>query len=320
MPIKLLAENDVGAVYRPLVVSPPRSMAPLDALTYSGRQLATGPALCMYVSEPNQLESIEATLGRPLDALLAFTDPANPITTNTFPFTVQWPGTRKLILSHCISVNGWDMAAAAAGAHDAEYAQAAANLVPYRDRILAIRIGWEFNAPGGFPWSIGGNGTNQTAANYAEAFRHFALEIRLAMPEVLIEWCPLWDQAAADTWYPGDEYVDVIGNDVYLKSAFWTDQFFDVLANAPCDLQWQEQFAQSHGKFMSIPEWGTDYNTGTWVTNMLAWMRRPRSARVLYQAYWNSTLSFDSSFANHAVNWAAYQAKLHELSGPPVPR
>lgn len=315
MAIKLVSEDDSGNQYRQLHASPARKMTPLGQLSSSGKVLGTDPALAMFVDDETEAQRIEAALGRELDAITAFTDHTNTdFAENTFPFTDQWPSGRRLILSHCLSVDGWDMNEAADGTKDPDYAEAVANLVPYRDRIFALRIGWEMNATGGFPWAIGGNGTNQSAANYVAAFQRFALEIRLAMPEVLIEWCPLWDQADPATWYPGDEYVDVVGGDFYLKNAFWADQFYDTLANAAWDLQTMEAFAQAHGKFLAISEFGSDYNTGTWVQSIIRWMRRPRTGRVLYHGYWNSAQSFDSSFATYPLNEAAYVLECNELT------
>lgn len=315
MPIKLVSENETGSRFRQLQASPARKMTPLGLLHSSGKVLGTDPALAMFCDNEAEAQRIEALLGRELDAVVAFTDHTNEdITVNTFPFTDQWPGERKLILSHCLSVDGWDMDEAADGTHDEEYQEAVDNLVPYRDRIFSLRIGWEMNANGGFPWAIGGDGTNQSAANYVAAFARFAEMVRIAMPEVLIDWCPLWDQPDPSTWYPGDAFVDIIGNDVYLKNEFWTDQFYDVLYNAPWDLSTQEAFAQARGKMMAVAEFGSDFNTGTWVQNMIRWMRRPRACRVAYHGYWNSAQSFDSSFETYPVNEAAFVLECNELT------
>jgi hypothetical protein len=313
VPIKLVSEDEEGRIFRQIQSSPSRVLTPNAGVSYSGKQLTTGPAIAMFVDDEAAAQAVEAELGRPLDAVVAFTDHTNvDIAENTFPFETQWPGDRKLILSHCLSVDGWDMDEAGDGTHDADYQEAVDNLVPYRDRIFSLRIGWEFNATGGFPWAIGGAGTNQSAANYVLAFNRFARMVREAMPEVLIDWCPLWDQADPDPWYPGDDVVDIIGNDVYLKQAFWTDQFYDALFNTDAGLTWQESFAQTHGKLMAIAEFGSDFNTGTWVTSMLKWMQRPRAARVLYHGYWNSAQSFDSSFETYPVNAAAYYAACND--------
>lgn len=286
-------------------------------LLADSHMLSTDPILGAFTESPNNdplaIVKFEAQLQRPIDLVTAFTDNVQ-LESNTFPFDVQWPGARKLIISQTLTEPGWNMATTAAGAHDAEYQQAVDNLVPWKERILAVRIGWEFNANGGYPWSIGGSGTNQSAANYALCFHRFALMFRKAMPGVLIDWCPLSDHTIPDAWYPGDDVVDIIGNDVYIKQAFHANSF-DVSLAQTAGLLWQESFAQAHGKLMGYAEWATDYTDGSeWIRKMAEWMRRPRSAgRVLYQSYWNSDSVVSAALTNKPLNLAAYKAAFAEL-------
>jgi hypothetical protein len=273
----------------------------------SGGGSASSAALNLYVENETEAANMETGLRRTLDAVTAYTDETT-LTSNTFPFTSQWPSGRKLLLSHSLMPSGGDMAAYAAGTFNATYQTCANNLIPYRARIQAIRIGWEFNAPNIYPWCAGGAGTNQTQANYKGAFQQFARILKNTLPEIPIDWCPLADNPLADPWYPGDAYVDVIGNDAYMNSAFWSDNFDNILFSFPNSLNWQEAFAAAHGKRMSWPEWATDYNTGTFVTKMAAWMKKPRQVQFAYHGYWDSDLGFTSAFATHAVNKTAYLA------------
>lgn len=280
------------------------------------RIMSSGPLLGAYVNDgPPNMGKFELQLNRPIDIAVAFTDSNNPdITANTYPFDLQWPGSRKLVLSHALIGFGWDMAVSAAGGHDADYSAAVDNLVPWKERILAIRPGWEFNANNSYPWTIGGaGGTNQTAANYAASFQRFASYIREKLPGVLIDWCPLSDHTLPDAWYPGDEYVDVIGNDVYCKQAFHANSFRPFLTQT-AGLYWQEKFASVHGKLMSYPEWAIDYTSGAaWIKAMAEWMHRPRACRVAYQCYWNSNDIVNSALTSKPLNLAAYKAAFAEL-------
>lgn len=273
---------------------------------------STGPLCLGCGGDSDAAALLEKDLQRPLDGAVAFTDNST-IEANDFVFWLQWPGSRKLVVSQTLTEPGWDMAATAGGSHDGEYQDAVDNLLPYADRILAVRIGWEFNVTGGYPWTIGGSGTNQSAANYAACFRRFAKKFREKMPHVLIDWCPLADHNVPDAWYPGDEYVDIIGNDVYQKQAFHSDSFQQVLEwNA--GLYWQEKFASAHGKMMGFPEWATDYDTQTFVYRMAEFMYRPRQVRVAYQGWWNTTDSFSSAFKDLPNNYRAYK----EMFGEPL--
>jgi hypothetical protein len=270
------------------------------------REAVPSCALTLF-GDSGSVATAETFLKRDVQAATAYTDQAT-LTSNTFPFTLQWPGTRKLVLSHSLMPTGGNMATYAAGGFNATYQTCANNLIPYRDRILAIRIGWEFNAPGIYPWCAGGAGTNQTQPNYIASFQNFARILKNTLPEIPITWCPLADNALADPWYPGNDYVDVIDVDQYMNSAFWGDSFDNTLFSMNNSLKWQEAFAATRGKMMAWSEWGTDYNTGTWLTKMAQWLKQPRQTRVLYQGYWDSDLGFASALATHPVNKAAYIA------------
>jgi hypothetical protein len=290
-------------------------MTPGASPLVDAQYFGTNPVLGAY-AEQDSISQFELQLNRPIKLITAFTDSNNPdITANTFPFDVQWPSDRKLILSHALIGYGWDMNDSASGVHDSDYEAAVDNLIQWKERIFSIRIGWEFNANNGYPWSIGGSGgTNQSAATYAASFANFAKYVREKLPGVLIDWCPLSDHTVPDAWYPGDEYVDIIGNDVYIKSAFHLNSFAESL-NQTAGLYWQEAFAQTHGKLQGYPEWGTDYTDGAaWITAMAEWMRRPRSAgRVIYQSYWNSDSVVTSALTPKPLNLAAYKAAFGEI-------
>lgn len=267
------------------------------------------PLLTMYCEGEADALAIEADLGRSIAAMTAYTDETT-LTSNTFPFTSQWPSGRKLVLSHALMPIGGNMAQYAAGTFNGTYQTCANNLIPYRDRILLIRPGWEFNMTAGvYAWNQTGSGSNQTPTNYANAFRNFALILKQTLPEIPIEWCPLWDNPLADPWYPGDDACDIIGNDVYLNSAFWSDNFNNALQSAFNSLIWQEEFAVAHGKMINWSEWACNYDTGTFVTKMAQWMRRPRQTRVFNQGFWNSNLAFSGAFDTHPVNKAAFLAQ-----------
>ena len=283
-------------------------MRPQRPVRFSGQFLTTEPCLGQYVGFPTdnaKVAQFEASIGRPLDYTLAFTDP-NIIQSNIY--ALQQDPTRRMIVSQCLIAPGWDMAATAAGAHDADYDNASLFLSAYADRVVSIRIGWEMNFPGGYPWSIGSTGINVTKPNYIACFQRFVNFFRQRMPDVMIDFCPGFDQDAT-TWYPGDDYVDVISSDIYLKSAFYTDDFNNVYS-ATSGLRWLDQFSSLHGKFMGVPEWSGDYNSGTLVNGMAKWFRRPRANPVIYQSYWNSTDSFNGLLSNYPNAQAAYIAQF----------
>ncbi|MEU9212604.1 glycosyl hydrolase [Streptomyces sp. NPDC048415] len=71
--------------------------------------------------------------------------------------------------------------------------------------------------------------------------------------------------------YPGDDVVDIIGMDSYDQPHGIS---FDGQVSEPYGLQDQVNFAKTHGKPISYPEWGLYRNgdSATYMLRMLAWM------------------------------------------------
>ncbi|MFI5797544.1 glycosyl hydrolase [Streptomyces sp. NPDC051677] len=71
--------------------------------------------------------------------------------------------------------------------------------------------------------------------------------------------------------YPGDDTVDIIGMDSYDQP---TGLSFDEQVKEPYGLQEHVEFARSHGKPISYPEWGLFRNgdNAEYMRRMLAWM------------------------------------------------
>lgn len=308
----LRARNHLDAAYSD---TPIGNVRPQGQLNITGGFATSDPACGQYVSFPPNAADvafIESSMGlrRPLDYMLAFTDP-NLI--NSSIFALQTIPTRSLIVSQCLAAPGWDLAVAAAGGHDADFVAAATNLAPYADRVVSVRLGWEMNVTG-YPWTAGGSGTNQTPANYIATFRRFSNYIReLCGPDTLIDWCPLFGTDAT-AWYPGDEYCDVVGMDIYAQTAF--PQSWDSMYESAGGLRWLDGFASAHGKFISIPEWGCDRNNAAgvdFISKMGRWLKRPRANRCLYHSFWNSDDSFVGKLSHNALLQAEY---LRQFSMP----
>jgi hypothetical protein len=132
--------------------------------------------------------------------------------------------------------------------------------------------------------------------------------------EFTFDWNPLSGEFTDNNtvgYYPGDDFVDYIGVDVYdvswnlgiypmpencselcateRRDANWSD-----LLNSAHGLNFWADFARSHHKEMSIPEWGAwdrlDHRGGgdnpDFVTRMHAFINTP-SNNVAYQAYFD---------------------------------
>jgi hypothetical protein len=220
--------------------------------------------------------------------------------------------------------------ASANGSNDSAFRVAASYLKNggYPDAV--IRLGWEFDG-GWMPWSSPGN-----EALWVQAYRHVHDVFRSVSPGFKFDWNGdsgyLQSQTAA---YPGDNYVDVVGLDLYDKgmggatawnssTKGWSNPSAAWATIVP-NLVAQRDFAIAHGKPVSYPEWGLDgvnatatSNVGgddtTFIQGMYNWMTSlPASGAgsLMYQSYFNE----DTADGNHKINtgWfpnasARYQA------------
>ncbi len=233
------------------------------------------------------------------------------------------------------------MQASADGSNDGAFRVAANYLKNGGYPAAIIRLGWEFDG-GWMPWSSPGN-----EALWVQAYRHVHDVFRSVSPDFKFDWNGdsgyLQSQTAA---YPGDDYVDVVGLDLYDKgmggatawnssTRSWSDPNAAWARIVP-NLIAQRDFAIAHGKAVSYPEWGLDgvnatatYNVGgdnpTFIQGMYDWMNSlPTSGAgsLLYQSYFNE----DTADGNHKINsgWfpsasARYQALFSKssTSSPP---
>ncbi|MCC5477258.1 glycoside hydrolase family 26 protein [Streptomyces barringtoniae] len=116
--------------------------------------------------------------------------------------------------------------------------------------------------------------------------------------------------------YPGDDVVDIIGMDSYDQPEGVT---FDTQVSEPYGLQYHVDFAKTHGKPFSYPEWGLFRNgdNATYMLRMLAWMDEHKP---LYQSV--------TDYCPHGV-WlcsanprssAIYRAALSGRASGPAPQ
>lgn len=123
-------------------------------------------------------------------------------------------GTAILQIGLAMSWGGRSHAAEfAAGTYDKQI-DAFARILKQRDRPVFLRIGYECN----------GRWNQYEPQSYVAAFRHVAARIRELCPrQVAIVWCYASDIRNLDNmmdWYPGDEWVDWWGIDLFSVEHF----------------------------------------------------------------------------------------------------
>jgi RTX toxins and related Ca2+-binding proteins len=205
---------------------------------------------------------------------------------------------------------GASLVEAGKGAYDDKYLALAKSMLASAgsDDAIHVRVGWEFNGNGWFPWSAAGK-----EADYASAYRHFVDAFRSVSDKFVFEWTPNAGNMGMnpELAYPGDDYVDVIGIDFYYNTK-WDPAdptaAFNWFVNQPYGLQWQQDFAAAHGKPTAVGEWGVNSdNAGPFIEMAAQWFQ---NTDMLYQNYWNSNADFDGKLSSgqHAGTGAAFQA------------
>lgn len=157
---------------------------------------------------------------------------------------------------------------AAAGMFDKHFRALAERLVELKVPDTVIVLGWEMN---------GITYTHRCGPD-PEAWKKYWNRIVTTMravpgQEFRFDFTPNRGRDAIP-WtqcYPGDDTVDIIGMDSYDQPSGLS---FDEQVKEPYGLQAHVDFAKSHGKPISYPEWGLFRNgdNATYMKRMLAWM------------------------------------------------
>ncbi|ABS02047.1 conserved hypothetical protein [Kineococcus radiotolerans SRS30216 = ATCC BAA-149] len=220
-------------------------------------------------------ESFGAWLGRPLDVVVVFNSDANWAALSGPWFAMappagqdwgQWvrddPDTRTLVVSTGLVPAGppedW-RARGAAGEYDAHWTTFAENLVSKGLGSSIVRLGWELNGDWYETHYIGSTEAQREA--WKAYFRRivqiitavegadFEIDFNIAEGQQ--------DSVTIDEMYPGDDWVDIIGVDVYDSyispidpTARWEEK--DAKVNS---LSAVIAFAAERDKPISIPEW-----------------------------------------------------------------
>ena len=138
-----------------------------------------------------------------------------------------------------------------------------------------VRVGWEMNLPGQY-WNI--NTTNR--ATWIARFKNAVNQLRTEAPGVKIAFNPnegpsqtnLKDIGAVATELK--DYYDFVGPDYYnWYSQVDTQTQWNARYAAPYGMKYWEDFARTHGKGFTVPEWGgapaVNNSTGVFYTQKM---------------------------------------------------
>jgi beta-mannanase len=213
----------------------------------------------------------------------------------------MWGGIdRRVLWSVPLIPTGATLAEAASGAYDdAHYRKAAGILKDFRpsEAVLHIRTAWEHNGDW-FPWQCI---SSSCLADFIGAFRHFVTSFRSASPRFRFTFCPNVGAASAtyplEDSYPGDDYVDVIGIDLYAgwypNNAISPEQRWQYELDRQYGLNWLVSFAKAHNKPIAIPEWGVgDNGSGDDPVFVKGMHDFCEANGCVYMSYWDSNADY----------------------------
>jgi hypothetical protein len=232
----------------------------------------------------------------------------------------NWAGDLDIAVGGTVLGSGESYAQAAAGAYQnrwAELAQTLQRLRGDKPGITYVRPFHEFNGNWYKEWQV----TPDNVADYRAAFRRLAQTVTATCSRCKIVWSPnngtSSGSASPIDAYPGDDVVDVIGIDSYnangntvvTDAQAWTTYATTTRNGIPVGVEMWRQFAQSHGKPLSLPEWGLNSGSGggdnpayiqgmhDWISEHAAQPGNPDVAgKVVYDVYFNIAMGGNTGF------------------------
>jgi hypothetical protein len=171
------------------------------------------------------------------------------------------------------------------------------------------RPGWEMNLLNTMPWGTGNNASIE--ADYVAAFQHVYTVLHQAGTTFGVNVQVIWNPGitnsgvvnAATTLFPGANYVDAIGADVYQIDSPTAAQ---VASGQSLTLQDLINLAAATGKPLALPEVGNKTNSpafAQWLAQTLA----QSSAQIAFVNLWDSgSFAFTGPTANQPALAAAF--------------
>jgi hypothetical protein len=216
-----------------------------------------------------EIDALEVYRSRPLDVQTTFANwrrgwdkwLSAPFWRNGLPELLAERGIR---ISHstpllCEGANG-QFAECARGDFDDFHRSAARRWHDLGHPAPIIRLGWETTLER-YPWNALQD-TSSDYQRYKDAFRRIADIYHHELPGCLIDWNNLRrPQADITKIYPGDDWVDIIGADLYgNRPAVESDEDWEKFnratsAGGPASPSTFADFARSRGKKFGVAEW-----------------------------------------------------------------
>ena len=276
------------------MTTPPTPPPPTPGVTgwASGASYASAASFGIWRGEPSTVAGFWA------DA-----DDANQRNVYGITDFANWTG--AIDVAPGMIVQGESLSAAADGAYEARWRNAMQVLRNNwgSKRTIYIRPAHEMNG-NWYAWSV-------TSANTAAFKRAWIRYYNIVQQELVskgfdakvtfaLNKDPV-NNLSPNYFWPGDQYVDVVGVDFYdaypsyFTQGDWDAHFNDVKAGGPYGIGAYRDFARMHGKPLAFPEWGTNphatQDNPFFIQKMNEFFRNDAGTgpgQVLYEVYFNT--------------------------------
>lgn len=237
-----------------------------------------------------------------VDFFTGWTDWTNYTDTVSYVYNLYiGMGDKDIEWSIPMFITGGSYATAAGGSYDVHWKDLAELILLYHSKTrphgpILIRLAYEFNYQFIGPWQATGD-----VANFLITWRRCVDVFRSVSRRFKFEWCPAFvDSANIVQYWPGDNWVDIVGIDiyVYLGSPQGSGPFtgdpagaisYYITGSQQCGLTQMKAFADAHGKPLTVSEWGC--GTNGFESFIDAWAAALTSKGVLHHGLWNQGAS-----------------------------
>lgn len=263
----------------------------------------------------DHVAAFESYLGAPQDYWLKFfhADTWAAMRSSADQLTVASKPSLRAVVKLGLNTPETTLAQVAAGTQDADFTYIMNKvLAAMPTGEIMVALGWEMNLAGFSSWYAIGN-----EANYNAAFRHIVPLLRGLSSRIKISWNPNNTTGNPMAYYPGDEYVDDIGTDLYFNRGFVSNDDVNGYYNHQMDesktaygYRYYANLAVAKGKSFSVHEFAI--NSDDFTPYMGAFLDKLVADNVKYLGLWDSNDAFNGSTYNETYpNWSAlFKARL----------
>ena len=264
-------------------------------------------------SDPAAVAEFEAALGADVDAVHAFgADGIDP----TWQLEPEWMGGagKPIVWSIPFARDAdgpEEYRAIAEGSRTEEFRSWAEEILASRsgdgDDIF-VRTTWEVGGEW-FPWT---EVAQQDPDAFKGAWQEFARAFHEVSPRFRMVWDATADRGDVEQFYPGDDAVDVVSQDIYWQRQWQGDDAAAAFEQASSGYDWDlddmAAFARERGKGIAVSEWaaGGDDAAG-FVDGFREWILEQEASGldVEYATYWNDVdgSGYDGHIGEDGSRW-----------------